>query len=383
MTEGYSIRSRGTLRAGIALLGFTLAACGGGGGEEVVADSEILLAPDELATATVQTIRSGVTLTGNLNPYRIVEVKAQVPGLVRMVAAEEGQAVSQGEVLARIEAEGITSQAAGARSAVAAAEANLALAERQLESARTLYEAGAMSEIELRTSQAQLEAAQSQLASAVAQATGAVEQAQRTTVQSPISGQVSAKSVNAGEAVSPGQTLFTVVNSGFLELQGQVPVDEAATVREGHPVVFTLDAYPGQEFRGTVARVSPVADPGTRQVGVVMRLPNEGGALIGGLFASGRVLTDAETSGVAVPIAAVRGSDGDRHVLVVEDGVIVHRPVVVGPVDQERGLIAIRSGVEPGETVVTAPGAIMPGFRVVTEAAPSSRAVPAAERDHA
>src|SRR5690606_23975999 len=115
-----------------------------------------------------------------------------------------------------------------------------------------------------------LEAAQAQLASAQAQATGATEQARRTTVTAPFAGEVSKRTVNLGEAVNPGGTMFTVVNSSILELAGQVPVDQAAQVREGMPVVFTLDAYPGREFSGTVARVSPVADPGTRQVGVVM-----------------------------------------------------------------------------------------------------------------
>src|SRR5690606_34282971 len=233
----------------------------------------------------------------------------------------------------------------------------------------TLYEAGAMSEIDFRAAQAQLEAAQAQLAGARAQQAGAAEQARRTVVTAPFAGEVSARSVNAGEAVNPGQTLFTVVNSASLELQGQVPVDQAARVREGQPVVFQVEAYPGVEFRGTVARVAPVADPGTRQVRVILRLPNEDGSLIGGLFATGRVITGTDESAIVVPETALRGADGDRHVLVIEDSLMVRRSVTLGERDEERGLVAIAGGLRAGERVVAAPGEVAPGTRVRIDSA--------------
>ena len=85
------------------------------------------------------------------------------------------------------------------------------------------------------------------------------EQARRATVTAPINGEVSNRQVSQGEAVSPGQTLFTVVNSTSLELAGQVPVDQAVRVRAGAPAEFTIDAYPGRVFRGAVARVEPTA----------------------------------------------------------------------------------------------------------------------------
>lgn len=343
-------------------------ACGAGA-EETVTGATVLLSPADIAAAEVRTLRSGVALNGSLNPYRMTEVKAQVPGVVTTIAAEDGQEVRQGQVLARIEAQGITSQATGAQSSVAAAEANLALARRQFESARTLHTAGAMSEIDFRTAETQLQAADAQLAGARAQAAGATEQASRTSVVAPFDGRVSAKSVNLGEAVNPGQTLFTVVNSSTLELQGQVPVDQAARVSEGQPVVFTIDAYPGREFSGTLASVSPVADPATRQVGVVMRLPNENGQLIGGLFATGRVVTSVEEDAIVVPDVALRVSNGASFVWVIENGTIVRRPVELGMRDGEQGVVAITSGLAVGERVVAAPGEVAEGARVLTETA--------------
>lgn len=365
-----------------AALGATLVLAGCGPGETAAGaapeNHAVLLAPSDLATAEETEIIGGVVLTGTLNPYRIVEVKAQVPGTIMNLQVDRGDAVRSGQTLAVIEAEGIRSQAAGAAAAVAAAEANLALAEQQLESARTLFEAGAMSEIDFRAAQASHEAARAQLASARAQAAGAGEQARRATVTAPITGEVSEREVNEGEAVSVGQTLFTVVNSTKLELAGQVPVGQATRVRAGMPAEFTIDAYPGQVFRGTVARVEPTADPATRQVGVYLQLPNPDRELVGGLFATGRVLAQGGEKAVVVPVAAVRGSGGNSYVWVVEDGKAARRQVALGSRDESRGVVAIASGVRAGEQVVISPGEFEEGaaVRITAEVAGES---PAAE----
>src|SRR5690606_8225327 len=205
-------------------------------------------------------------------------------------------------------------------------------------SARTLHGAGAMSDIDLRAAQASFEAARAQLASANAQAAGVGEQAQRPTVSAPIAGEVSNRQMSEGEAVSVGQSLFTVVNSSILELAGQIPVDQAARVRTGADAEFTIDAYPGRVFKGAVARVEPTADPATRQVGVYLRLPNQDRSLLGGLFATGRVLAGGAEQAVTVPIAAVRGTGNSTYVWIIQDGHAVRRPVTSAVRDERAGI---------------------------------------------
>jgi membrane fusion protein (multidrug efflux system) len=129
-------------------------------------------------------------------------------------------------------------------------------------------------------------------------------------------------------------------------------------------VVFALDAYPGREFRGTVSRVDPVADPATRQVGVTMQLANEDRSLIGGLFATGRVLTGTQTQVVTVPTAAVRGTGANAFVLVVDGGAVKRRPVRAGEQDVSRGVVAVLSGLQGGEQVIVSPGEVAEGTPV-------------------
>lgn len=349
----------------LAVLAPTLAACGAGQSATEAAqaaqDRDVLvLATDDVARATRSPMSTGVVLTGSLDPYQVVEIRAQVPGLVRNLRVDRGAAVTRGQTLATIEAEGIRSQAA-------AAQANLALAQRQLESARILHENGAMSDLDFTAVQAAFEAAR-------AQAAAAQENAQYASVTSPITGYVSNRMISEGEAANPGAPLFTVVDTDSLELKGQIPVEQAARVRVGLPVEFTLSAYPGRVFRGTVARVEPTADPTTRQVGVYLRLDNTQHRLVGGLFATGRILTGTMEDAVVVPTAAVRSGAGGEYVWVIEQGIVARRAIVTGERDETRGIVQIVEGLAGGEQVIAAPGAITEGTRVRVSGGPTEAA---------
>lgn len=351
---------------GVLAVAVAAAGCHGGEASEAQAAPEraVVLAPEDVATAETQPVGLGIALTGSLRPYKEVEIRAQVPGLVTGLRVDHGDAVREGATLAVIEADGIRGQAAGAQAAVAAAESNLAVARRQAESASMLYEAGAMSEIEFRGAQAGLAAAEAQLAAARAQAAAASEAARRATITAPIAGEISNRQVSEGEAVNPGQPLFTVVNTEVLELAGLIPVSQAAHVRRGQPVEFTLDAYPGRTFRGTVARVEPTAQASTRQIGVYVQLPNPDRSLVGGLFATGRILTEGSDTVVVVPTAAVRGSGESAHVWLVENGRAERRDVTLGVRDDARGVVQIVGGLAGGERVIAAPGTITEGMPV-------------------
>lgn len=370
--QGYRWRSalRPGAMAGVALVaGLAVGVAGCGGGSEAAEglrdETVVVLGPRDVTPARLSEVATGVALTGSLQPYRVVNVFAQVPGTVNGINFDRGERVTRGAVLASIEADGIRSQATGAEAAVAAAEAGLVLAERQLESARTLFEAGAMSELDLRGAEANHAAAKAQLEAARAQAAGAGESARRTLVTAPITGVVSDRQVESGEAVNPGQKLFTVVNSDELELAGQVPVESAGWLRAGLPVVFELRSLPGQTFEGRVARVDPVADGGTRQVGVYVRMPNPDGRIVGGQFATGRVMGERLADAVVVPESAVRESEGMAYLLVIDGGTVVRREVQLGARDVSSGVVAITAGLEAGELVLTAPGASLPpGTRV-------------------
>jgi RND family efflux transporter MFP subunit len=358
-------RSAGATRLALIML-VSVAACGGSA-EEVAEDtgpSAVQLQPADVAVVQSTRLTGGIVLTGTLNPERIVEVRSQVPGIVGRLAVDRGDPIRIGQLIAVIQAEGIRSAAASALAQVSAAQANLALARQQVTSARTLHARGAISQIELQTAEAAYEAAEGQLAAARAQASAAGESAGRANITSPIAGEVSDRHVSQGEAVNPGDPLVTVVNTTQLELAWQVPVQSAARVQRGQSVEFTVDAYPGEVFEGIVARVDPTANAATRQVGVYLRLPNPNRRIVGGVFATGRVLSATTDSVLTVPMAAVRTEDGGTYVWLIENERLTRRPVVTGVREDATGLIEILSGVSVGDRVLAAPGAVQEGTPV-------------------
>lgn len=313
------------------------------------------LSAGDIATATVSDVTTGVILTGSLEPATSVTLTAQVAGAISDMSVDRGSRVNRGQRLATITAEGVRSQAAGARASVAAAEANLAVARTQRDAAQRLYAAGATSRVQAENAEAAYQAAEAQVAAAKAQATAAEEMAGYMDVTSPIDGAVSDRAVEPGEAVSVGDPILTVVNTRVLELAGRVPVDDAASIRIGQPVSFTLDAFGDRVFRGTVARKDPTADASDRQVGVYVRLPNADGELVAGQYARGEVAGRSVDDAITVPATAVAGSGAEAAVFVVEGSVLRRRPVEIGVRDATKGTVVITEGLAEGERVLARP----------------------------
>ena len=157
-------------------------------------------------------------------------------------------------------------------------------------------------------------AAAAQLANAQAQLANAQKQLSKATITAPFSGIVSARQVSAGDVVQPGGALYTIVNPSTMRLEASVPANELSAVRVGVPVDFTVNGYPNRQFTGHITSINPVADPTTRQVRIIVSLPNAGNVLVGGLFADGHVASEVRRAPV-VPLAAVdeRGLQAVRH----------------------------------------------------------------------
>lgn len=366
--------------AGIAA---TSAACGGSAGDPTdsaaasAGPTAVVLTSQDIATATVSDVTSGVLLTGSLEPAERATIMAQVAGTVGAMSVDRGSRVRRGQRLTTIRAEGVRSQAAGAQAAIAAAEAQLVVARTRRDAMRRLYEAGGTSRVEYENAQAAYTAAEAQVAAARAQASAAGEMAGFTTIESPITGIVSDRPVEPGEAVRVGDPIMTIVNTSVLELAGRIPVDEAGAVRVGQDVTFRLDAFPGRVFRGTVARKDPAADPASRQVGVYVRLPNSSGEITAGQYARGQVSGRRIEGAVTVPATAVQGTANDAVVFVVEGNRLARRAVTLGPRDEAAGTIAITSGLRAGEQVLVRPTPTITDGQPIIVSADNPAAAPA------
>lgn len=342
-TPALARRLRATGLVATALL---VGACGGDPPAATAqADSTVVavLGPRDLAVAESREVTDGVTITGSLNPEEQVEVKAQVSGQLASITVDRGTRVRMGQAIAQLESR----TAAALRSSAAA---GLAAAERDFAATDTLYKAGAVSERDHIGARTALDAARAQLAQAE-------ETLERSTIRAPITGVISDRAVSPGEAVRVGDKLFTVVNSDILEIVGQVSPAAIGGIRIGSRATLRLEAYPEREIAGRVARIEPVADPDTRQVGVAIHVPNANGSLVAGLFATGTIQTgtNVQVSLPTIPFSAVLTRGGESAVFVVEGDRIARRVVTLGARDLAAGVVSIQSGVAVGDRVLVNP----------------------------
>jgi RND family efflux transporter MFP subunit len=274
-----------------------------------------------------------------------------VGGAVLATHAEQGQTVRKGQLLVRLDDVGLREQVLSARSGVATATATASSAERDYERNQTLLEAGAVAERVVEQARTALTAARAQLANARAILANAEEQSGKTAIVAPFTGVVSVRSVSGGDVVTPGTALFTIVSPASMRLEANVPAEALSQVHVGVGVDFTVSGYKGRSFTGKVTRISPVADPTTRQVQVIVTIPNDAGILVGGLFASGQVASQTATAPV-VPEAAVDEGDAQPFVMRVHHGRAVKTPVELGIRDVPSETVSIVSGLQPGDTVL-------------------------------
>lgn len=311
----------------------------------------ITLASSDVATISEITIEDGVALTGDLRPIETIDVRARIEGDLTAVLFREGQQVSAGQVLARFEASEQESAQKSAEADRAAASADLANAQWTYEQDASLYKAGAIAQRDFKNAEQAVAAARARLAAAEARLRATSNQSRDTRVIAPASGVINKRMVENGEHVAKGAPLFSIVRNGTLELAAAVPARQASALRAGQIVHFSADA---QRFDGTVARVSPTVDPASRSVTVYVDVPNPGGTIRGGTFATGRVISRTLTNVLAVPTAALRQAvDNGKPFVYRIDGKSVNvAPVQLGAVDERQGVAQVTDGLQAGDRVI-------------------------------
>jgi RND family efflux transporter MFP subunit len=166
---------------------------------------------------------------------------------------------------------------------------------------------------------------------------------------------VTTRSVQSGTRVASGDPLFVVSDTRELEFEASVPSEFVRFVRPGALVRLDVAGFDTGAILGHVARVNAQADPATRQVKVYVNVPNHDGKLVGGLFASGSVVTREARKVLAVPGAAVRHEGDQTFAWVLAGGQLQRKPIKAGLRDDTRDLVEVLDGLHEGDQVVTGP----------------------------
>ncbi|MEF2552508.1 efflux RND transporter periplasmic adaptor subunit [Aurantimonas sp. A2-1-M11] len=361
------------------------------GQEAPVATAQPQAPSVSVVEATRREIVSTVTVTGTLRPREMVVVGSDVEGLrIEALLADEGDTVSAGDVLARLDTEMIEidlarneSQTARAEAAIAQArsrilEAESIATEAQSALARTrpLAQKGIVGQDVLDQRVSAAASADAALASArqgvaVAEADKALTFAERrelelrrskAEIKAPTDGLILSRAARLGSVVSAASgSLFEMARDGLIELDADVGETALRNLAEGQAVTVTLPGG-GDTIDGTIRLVSPLVDATTRLGQIRVALPTSPD-LRSGSFARG-VVEIARSSGIVVPRTAII-ADADKAVVqVVRDGMIETRAVTLGITTGSDA--EILKGLDAGDAVVALAGTFVRDGDTVT-----------------
>ncbi|WP_127752989.1 MULTISPECIES: efflux RND transporter periplasmic adaptor subunit [unclassified Devosia] len=302
-----------------------------------------------------------LAVNGRVVARETVTVRSAVSALAVEVLASEGDLVAAGDVLVQLETSQPQTLVGQAQAALDAGMVSQAQAKANADRAIALGENAT------RSAREDAELALSAATNEVARLQAALEQAQsqlkQYTIVAPLTGTVLDRNVDRGQLVDPQTELFIIAD--IADLQVETDIDElySSRIRSGlkallKPVGDTVPQH------GSVVFASPTVDPATggRPIKLAFDQPVE---LPVGLTINANIIVSETDAALTVPRGAIVTEGTDSHVLVLEDGVAMVRPIEFSDWPAQR--VIVTAGLDEGDQVILDPTAVQPGQSVVAE----------------
>ena len=287
-----------------------------------------------------------VYATGTVESVRHASVGSKVVGRVTDVPVREGEKVTEGQVLAVLDAREAISQ-------LQEAQAKLDLAHSDLARARRLYKGG-------HVSRAALDQAVSASQAAESAVEGAKARLDEHFILAPFTGEVlrSVQQIKPGDMVGANENLFLIGDPSSLEINAEVDEEDIPRIKPGQTALIRADAFAGEVLKGTVNRITPHGDPVARTYRVYISLPSDT-PLLSGMTTEINIVVAKRDDALLVPVSAVSGTG----VWVFRDGRAHLADVTLGTVGQD--MAEIKKGLdERSEVIVNPPSGLKDGQRV-------------------
>jgi membrane fusion protein (multidrug efflux system) len=290
-------------------------------------------------SVTPRAFQDTIEVLGVAKGRQSVTLTAAATQLVERVRFSDGQRVPRGAILVELRD---TEQDAG----VSQAQARLVQAQRSYERYKTLGEQGYASKAAIDEREAAWRSAQADVAAARARESDRV-------IRAPFAGVVGLSDVAPGALVNPGAPIVTLDDISAIRVDFQVPERYLAQLREGQPILATVDAFPGETISGRIAKLDTRVDERTRAITARAEFANPQGRLKPGTLIRVGVSRGGRQS-LSAPESAVSVQGDNAFVYVIrtmgERTMAEQRPIVTGI--RQQGFVEILDGVRPGERIV-------------------------------
>lgn len=323
---------------GLAITALFLAGCQPGADESDTEsdEDEAAAIPVETATATRGDIFAVYSGTAPIEAFADATVIAKVGGEVREILVEEGDDVSSGAVLARLDGDRLRLEAEQA-------EANLRKLQRDYQRNVDLKGRGLISEGDFEKIQYEMEALQATFDLSTLELS-------YTEIRAPIDGVVSERFIKLGNTIDVNAPTFQVTSLEPLISYLHVPEREYRRIDIGQDATIHIDALAGMQFEAIVSRVSPVVDPDTGTFKISIEVSDSSRRLKPGMFGRIDIVYDMHRDAMQIPRSAIVEEAGQSAVYVIEDDVAERRIIRTGYI--EGGQIEVLDGLNETEAFV-------------------------------
>ena len=283
-------------------------------------------------------VRDELITFGSLRSDESVMIRPEIEGRLAALHFREGQAVTGGTLLVSLD-DAIT------RAELAQARANLNLAEKNHRRAQMLFKRGASNAQALDEASAQQQAARATLALAQARL-------DKTRIHAPHSGVLGLRHVSPGDYLEAGQDIVNLEVLDPLKVDFRIPQKAVSQIRLQQAIEISLDAYPGERFRGEIYAINPRLDEAGRSQAVRAHIDNTDGRLNPGQFVKVSVILAERPEALVIPEEAVMPVGERLLVNQVVDGKVELREVKLGK--RSAGTVEVREGLVGDETLISA-----------------------------
>jgi membrane fusion protein (multidrug efflux system) len=292
----------------------------------------------EAARVALVKLPQSLTAVGSLRSDETIIVRPEIAGRVTQISFKEGEAVSKGAMLLRLD--GSVQQADLER-----AKANYVLSKSKFDRAVELRKQGFIS------SQATDEA-QNMLHVAKADVELMQARFDKTAIVAPFAGTIGLRQISVGDYVKEGQDVVNLESLDPLKVDFRVPEISLSQIKDGQTLQISLDAVPDKVFDGRVYAINPLIDANGRAIVIRAHVPNKDGKLRPGMFARVRLFTSGSKDTLVVPEESLFPLGDDKYVYKIVDNKAMRQKVEIG--QRREGRVEIVNGLAPEDVVVTA-----------------------------
>lgn len=287
-------------------------------------------------TAKKSNIELDFTTNGTFEANQDLTLSAENSGRVTRIAVDEGDHVSRGQVVARIDDELLAVE-------TQAAQANYQTALRDVERYESSFKTGGVT-------QQQVDAQRLNLRNAQARLQTAKRKANDADIKAPISGIVNKRFIEKGSYVSPGTQLFEIVDLSKLKLKVTANEAQVVNLKVGDQVKITSNVFPDKSFTGKISFIAAKADANLNFPVEVQISNNSGNQLKAGMYGTATFDLPAQKPLITVPRSAFVGSVNSNKVYLLKGNTAQEHKVTPGRIISDR--VEILNGLNEGDIVI-------------------------------